>query len=315
MKRTVRIKQIEQLLLKTPQGLRVLELSQHCGVDRRTIYRDLEMMNEIGIVIWQQNGRYGITRETPFAHLKLNLEETFTLIWAMRLLTHQQEQELVALNSLFEKVLDSLPPDLSRQLEAIQVASHHSSSDSQQTANLQAVAQAWADSLKLQITYQSQSQQQVARRVIAPYIFDSTPQGKLYIIGLDEQTRDIRIFSFKRILRATVLEDEPFRRSLTFDLGQYRNAANDLTERDHYNIVVLKFQPLAAGIVKDKPFIPTAQLEYYEDGSAIYIAEVKDWAELEKWVQSWGAQVEVIAPASFRKAIASEHRQAVKLYG
>jgi proteasome accessory factor B len=315
MKRTVRIKQIEQLLLKYPNGLRVLELSQRCGVDRRTIYRDLEVMTQLGIPIWQANGRYGIAREQQFASLTLTVDEVFQLLWAIRLLEHQHEAELSALNSLLQKLLETLPPELSRQIEAVSAVLPHHPSDPQQTANLQALARAWADNLKLQIDYHSQSQHKTIRRVIAPYLFDSTPQGKLYIIGMDEQTRDIRIFSFKRIVRATVLEDEPFRRSLSFDLAYYLNAANELTERDHHDTVVLKFLPKAASIVKDKPLSPTAHLESYDDGSMIYIAEVKDWPEMEKWVQSWGAQVEVIAPVSFRKAIASEHRQAVKLYG
>ncbi|MBZ0305514.1 MAG: HTH domain-containing protein, partial [Anaerolineae bacterium] len=64
MNRTQRLALIEQTLLNHPEGLRAVEISSLCGVDRRTIYRDLEYMQETGLPLWQNHGKFGIERES-----------------------------------------------------------------------------------------------------------------------------------------------------------------------------------------------------------------------------------------------------------
>ena len=39
--KAARLRRIEHRLYNTPQGLRAVELAEYCGVDRRTVYRDL----------------------------------------------------------------------------------------------------------------------------------------------------------------------------------------------------------------------------------------------------------------------------------
>ena len=42
--KAARLRRIEHRLYNAPRGLRVTELADYCGVDRRTIYRDLEAL-------------------------------------------------------------------------------------------------------------------------------------------------------------------------------------------------------------------------------------------------------------------------------
>lgn len=57
--RVMRIFKIEELLL-TRNGLTVVEISQHFQVDRRTIYRDIELMQELGIPLSKDEHGYRI---------------------------------------------------------------------------------------------------------------------------------------------------------------------------------------------------------------------------------------------------------------
>jgi proteasome accessory factor B len=315
MKRSARIKQLEDILREHPDGLRVIELSKLCGVDRRTIYRDLQDMQRMGIPLWQAQGRFGIEREQYLTSLPINLNEAVMLLWALRLMNLQTESENPHRRSLIKKIIYTLPPELSDYLKTVRDAFPDYPLDNREVKVIENVTRAWADSLKVLIWYQSPGKSKPSRRVIAPYFLDTTPQGSLFVIGLEDHSREPRIFNLHRISRAEVLEDEPFHRAQSIDLRKYLTAAYDFSGRKHPQTVVLRFKPEAVSAVMERQWYPGQQVDVHEDGSCIYIAEVMDWHEMEKWVRSWGAQVEVIAPASFRKTIAAEYRQAARLYG
>ena len=315
MKRTVRLEQIEQILLDHPDGMRVIEISERCDVDRRTIYRDLQLMKKMGLPIWRKHGRFGIEREQYFTHMRINLNEAFTLLWALRLLSYHAELENPHATSLFKKITAALPPKLARQLDSIRAINRSKKHDRRHLQMIENLIRAWADNLKLSIVYQGQTgRSKPAPRVVAPLMLDTSVRGKLFMIGLDELNRDIRIFNVEHISRADVLEDEPFRRPGSMDFTHYITAGQDIPV-SYAHTVVLRFLPEAAAKVVDGLRNPGQRVELYPDGSCIFIAEVMDWHEMENWVRSWGAQVEVIAPADFREAIASEFKQGAKLYG
>ena len=46
-----RLTAIERLLFRSGKGLRAVEIAESCGVDRRTIYRDLETLQKLGIPV------------------------------------------------------------------------------------------------------------------------------------------------------------------------------------------------------------------------------------------------------------------------
>ena len=80
--KAARLSRLERLLYNAPQGLRVADLAERSGVDRRTIYRDLFSLEEMGVPIWEDAGRYGITRERYLSTVRLNLNEAIALYFA-----------------------------------------------------------------------------------------------------------------------------------------------------------------------------------------------------------------------------------------
>lgn len=61
--KSTRLDQIELLLLAYPDGLTQAEIARRCGVHRSTIHRTLGDLAEVGIPIWEKEGRIGIDRE------------------------------------------------------------------------------------------------------------------------------------------------------------------------------------------------------------------------------------------------------------
>ena len=90
--KAARLQRIEHRLYNAPRGLRVAELAEYCGVDRRTIYRDLQALEEMGAPIWESEGRYGIDRESYLSTIRLNLNEAVALFFAARLLAHHSDE-------------------------------------------------------------------------------------------------------------------------------------------------------------------------------------------------------------------------------
>ena len=195
MKRTSRLEKIEEMLIDHPDGVRVMDISRACGVDRRTIYRDLQTLQKNGIPIWQSNGRFGIERKQYLTTLRVNLNEAFAILWAMRVLNHQSDLDSPHISALAQKISDALPPELAEQIEAIQAASQPSEKSERATTVIENLTRGWADSLKVTIWYNSQSQRKILRRVIAPYVLDTTAQGHLFVIGAEDQSREVRIYS------------------------------------------------------------------------------------------------------------------------
>ena len=79
--RTERLIKMEQLLFRAAAGLRAVELAEACDIDRRTVYRDLSLLSEIGVPVYQREALL-LDREAYLATIRLSFEETVALLAA-----------------------------------------------------------------------------------------------------------------------------------------------------------------------------------------------------------------------------------------
>ena len=91
LNRAERLRAIERMLYRAPNGMRVVEIAQECAVDRRTVYRDLDLLSTSGVPIWQDEGRFGIERTRYLTTVRLNFNEAVALYMAARLLARHAE--------------------------------------------------------------------------------------------------------------------------------------------------------------------------------------------------------------------------------
>src|SRR5260221_2464205 len=110
--RTERLSEIERMLFRSAHGMRVMEIAEACGVDRRTIYRDLDLLSVIGVPIWQDDGRFGIIRDQYLATVRLNFNEAVALFIAARLLSHHADQQNPHIVSALTKLGIAFPEPL-----------------------------------------------------------------------------------------------------------------------------------------------------------------------------------------------------------
>ena len=309
--RTARLREIESLLLLAPEGLTAVELADDLGVDRRTVYRDVEFLCDPGVPVWQENGRFGINRSRYLASIRLSFQEAMALVLAGLLLSRTVEDRNPHVMAALRKLASTLPKPLSNHLQraADRVDQRETSS---QGAVLEAVAEGWGTGQQVKIGYRSPRSGVLRQRVICPYALEPTPSG-IYVIGHDSWSDEIRTFKLDRLESAAVLKKK-FTIPEDFDLEARLASGWRIMAGDEVNEVVLRFAPEVNAQVRERQWHPSQTLEATPAGGCLLRVQVAEPLEMKPWIRSWGAQVEVLAPGWLRADLAVEMRQAAALY-
>lgn len=310
--RTSRLRQLEELLLLSPGGLHVTTLAGRLQVDRRTVYRDLDFLCELGVPLWQEGGRFGVNRSRYFSPIRLSFDEAVALVLAGLLLSRTIDERSPHVTSALRKLAATLPPPLAAHLEraASRVQTH--ADGFHHVAVLEAIAEGWASGRKVRVDYRSPRSGALRERVLAPYALEPTASG-IYVIGYDDWANDIRIFKLERLEAAQVLETA-YTIPADFDPELYLATSWGIMSGKAIVEVALRFTAAAAPHVHERRWHPSQTLEPAPDGGCIFRVQVSEPLEMQPWIRSWGAQVEVLAPGWLRDRVGDELRQAAARY-
>lgn len=310
--RTARLREIEDLLMLTPEGLRVGEICARLAVNRRTIYRDLIFLEEQGVPLWQENGRYGINRTRYLANVRLTFHEALTLVMAGLLLSRTVEERNPHVIGALQKLAGILPLSLLNHLQrAIERVRSHTGNQ-RQAAVLETIAEGWGTGCKVKVGYRSPRSGLLRQRVIEPYAIEPTPSG-FYVICHDEWANDLRTFKLDRLESALLLKQR-YTIPATFDLEAHLATGWRIMAGDEQNEVVLRFSVEMTSRVYERQWHPSQTLEELPDGGCLLRVHVARPEEMQPWIRSWGAAVEVLEPAWLRAQIAADLRRAAAKY-
>lgn len=212
-------------LLQTHGRLSGTELAQRLGVDRRTVRRYINVLEEMGIPVMTEQGRYGgYALVAGFKLPPMMFTEEETLAVALGLLAVQQlglPASSPAIASVQAKLERVMPPNLRRRVRGVSDTTRvilprgEPSLDGSALLVLTAAAQARR---RVTFTYHGPDKAPMARR-IDPYglVFR---QGRWYVIGYCHLRSAIRSFRLDRI-SGIVSRDEVFERPEGFDAATY----------------------------------------------------------------------------------------------
>ncbi len=310
--RTSRLRRIEELLLLNQDGLRVIELAEALEVDRRTMYRDLEFLGEQGVPIWQADGRFGINRTRYLANVRLTFHEAIALVVAGLLLSRTIDERNPHVIAALRKLASIFPQSLLAHLERAIGRVQTREDDYQQVNTLESICEGWGTGRKVKVGYRSPRSGVLRQRVIAPYALEPTESG-IYVICYDDWAGDIRTFKLDRLEGATVLE-ESYEIPESFDLEAHLATGWRIMAGQELEEVLLRFTPEMSSRVKERQWHTTQKLETLDNGGCLLRVWVAQPEEMQPWIRSWGAQVEVLAPQWLRGRIATELVQAAEQY-
>lgn len=310
--RISRLHQLEELLLRTTQGMSAVELASHLGVDRRTIYRDLEFLSIQGLPLWQEDGTYGINRIGYLPNIRLTYQEAMALVLAGLLLARSIDERNPTIISALRRLSTALPEFPAQHLLRAAGRIENRPQNPSQVAVLETILEAWGKGCKVSIAYRSPNSGSLRERTLSPYALEPTTSG-LYVVGYDDWAEDIRTFKLERLEGARVLQ-ETYTIPEDFDPEAQHSSSWGIMTGAQVQEVVLRFTPSARPYVQERHWHPSQQLEETGDGGCLLHIWVSEPLEMQPWIRSWGAQVEVLAPHGLRLRIAEELYKAAGQY-
>ncbi len=314
--RTERLATIERMLSRSTTGLRVVEIAAECGVDRRTIYRDLSLLEQVGLPIYQRDGRYFINHDYYLATLRLNINEAVALFLATRALYRHADQQNPHIVSALAKLSAVLPRTLASHVAYLADSIRGQAVDRGFVSVLETVTRAWSEQRTLKLWYGPPGNSEISLHEFSTYFLEPAAQGGLYVVGYDEVYRRVCAFKLQWVRRVKVLQRR-YEIPNEFDPRRYLANAWGLIQGDGEETtrVVLVFASEVTSLVKERIWHTSQRIEILSDSRCTLDLKVSNWQEMIPWLLSWGGQVEVLEPQELRNALTTEVARMMEQYG
>jgi predicted DNA-binding transcriptional regulator YafY len=302
-------------LVSRPGGLTVAAAARELGCSIRTVWRDLNALQDAGFPIYDEHengGREGVWRVQAGFQSRLSfpitLDEIVALVLSERLLAPAHVFPLgPAVTSFIGKVRALLAPSalgrLDDMADRVGVRALGAKLQGAAVEYLPAIQRALAERHALRVRYFSMSRAAETERRIDPYHLTYF-NGGFYLIGYCHVRRAVRIFAVERI-RAIAPLGETFTPPSDFDAGAYLASAWGLVRGERVRVRA-RFTVAVAPYIRERIWHPTQTIRELGDGRIELALDVADTVEVRRWLLGFGGDVEVLEPASLREAIVRE---------
>lgn len=307
-------------LLQAGRGCNTQRLADECGVSRRTIFRDLDVLRESGLAIVydeiEQHYRLPGTQFLP--PFNFTPDEALSLI----VLCHEMGGRtrlpfLAPAQSASLKLESALPTRLREELHATVDAIQIKMPPTNPLAGQEPIYEQLVEAIRrrrcVRLRYVAPTEEGEFSTRLSPYrlLFS---RRSWYAIGRSSLHRSVRTFNVGRILDLVPLDDV-FIVPRGFSIDRYlRNAWHLIPEPGPDQDVVVRFSRLVAKNVAEVAWHKTQRLEFNPDGSLDFHVTVSGVKEISWWVLGYGDQAEVIRPPELRRLVAAHARRMTQLY-
>ncbi len=305
-------------------GVTLKDLIELGGVTRRTVYRDLDALQEAGFPLMNET-RDGRVRwrlgQAPFSRLTqvgFTVSELCALYLSRRMVEVLTGVPFQApLQTLFGRFEHDLPPKMRQYLDQLPSAlaavppEGKVKRPADYEGHVGALLHAALEHREVLMTYYSHMHQRQKNYTVHPYRIVYA-HGAMYLFAYVPEYGQIRTFALQRVKKVKELDahftpsvelpENPFAGSMGPNLGQ---------PTVH---VVLRFSPQLAGAIRERQHHPTQKLTDLPDGSLRMELDVcNDWW-LHNWILGYGHLVAVESPAELVQHIVEELDQARNRY-
>ncbi len=307
-------------LLQSGKGYNTAALARACGVSRRTIFRDLELLRQAGfeVVYDESEGCYRLPQARLLPPTNFSLEEVLALLALCYELGTERGLPLLQAAQTAALKLESSLPERLRQEAAGAARALHIRMDAHNPLEegrdvFQQLLSAYGQRRAVRIAYDSVAEGKIISTRLHPYcLFFS--RRSWYCVGRSSLHRAVRTFNLGRIRKLELLEDR-YRVPNGFSLRRYfRNAWHMIPEPGPDHRVHLRFRPLVARNVAEVRWHRTQRCHFNEDGSLDFWVQVSGLWEISWWVMGYGDQVEVLHPPRLRQMVLQRAENMVRQY-
>jgi predicted DNA-binding transcriptional regulator YafY len=312
---------IMQILLSSHYGKTVKELSARFECSQRTIYRDLEALQLAGFPIYDErvdgaNHWFLMDRTTHRVPIPFSYAELVALYFSRDLLKVFQDTVFYdALDSLFEKITATLPPESISYLERVRQTLHASLKPSgTHTPNRDIIThlnEAAIERRAVEMDYYTMSRKDETRRTVDPYQLCFL-NGSFYLIGFCHLRQDIRTFALDRISNLEIT-DQRFTVPGDFTMEDFLKSSFGI-QRGEPQRIRIRFDADTAGYIREKTWHESQTITGEDDGGIVLRIDVAATDEIKNWIRSWGAHAEVLAPVTLRAEMRADLLAAAARY-
>jgi proteasome accessory factor B len=295
------------LILQSERFPNARRLAEACAVSRRTIYRDLTILEAAGIGVryHPQRQGYQLVRDGWLQPTQLNDNEALAILLISRLETVEIPAGLFGhVRSGLAKVMQSLPAALrdrlalSSELIRDEVAPLEQSADRLSIHEM--ILRALSERRRLAVSHREDSLSGRQTTKLGLYRL-ARIRGHWSLVGHSSVDREVRVFRVPWIERLE-LTDEPYSIPPRFHLERYLEKSSQRGE-DRRFAAQLRFTARVAAAVKDLPRPREHRLCGGPDGSIDLFLSAVDVDDIAMWLVGFGDEVEVLAPGSLRRAV------------
>lgn len=287
------------LVLQRHKLVRAEELAARFEISKRTVYRDVAALSEMGVPVVSQPGEgYSLMEGYFLPPLVFTPEEAAALFLGAKWLAAQATGTLPdSTEGALTKLAHVLPQ---RTLQTVQrftdilhffVTQKPFDLDDPTLADLQ---RAITEQRAVRITYHSLHGDETTTRVIEPYEL-TFGEGAWYVNGYCRLRQALRSFRLNRIEQYILLTEKFTPQPIT------HSPAALIT-------VIVRFAPHVLRWVQERQHYAFVR---QEESCLIY--QVHDLQEIQSWLFGWGANAEVLAPAELRNAMRIETKKLLEM--
>ncbi len=292
-----------------------VQLAEECGVSRRTIFRDISILQEAGIHVLYDEERQGycmpLRLTIPASQLSLS-EAISLLLFCSELsdsttgIPFQQDARQAAM-----KILEGLPRSVRETVAEITESMSIRIDSRNQLIGSQSLYEVLLSALirreQIRVRYHSLTEASPLSTLLSPYrlLFS---RRSWYVIGRSSWHRTVRTFNVGRLeqleLAGTFYKIPP-----RFSLDRYLgNAWHLIRGTPTGQIVKVQFDKQVAMNVAEVRWHKTQTAEWLEDGSVVLSFKVDGLSEIVWWILGYGRYARVLEPVTL-KAMIHEHAQ------
>jgi len=282
------------LTLQHKRRVRALDLAIQFEVSKRTIYRDMSALNQMGIPIAAMPGEgFELVEGFYVPPLMFEEEEAIALSLGLRLLTQQAAGSLTrSAESALVKIQVVLPGQVRARSEALTnvigfiTPGQKFDLDDPQLLVIQKAIQ---ERRVIHIRYHGYQKDEVTERDVEPHqLFYS--DGIWYLEGYCRLRKDLRAFRLSRVEKLNL-------RNETYSKRRAGKSKNEKTIE-----IKVRFDADMVRWARERQHYGFQREETLPDG-VVMVYVVHHVSEIAPWILSWGAAAEVLSPKELRESL------------
>ncbi|WP_138756377.1 helix-turn-helix transcriptional regulator [Paenibacillus sinopodophylli] len=304
------------LELQSKKQLTAQELSVLFETSVRTIYRDIDMLCEAGVPIVGLPGTgYSLMEGYFLPPISFTTEEALALLFGSEFIEQRFDNHFSrGARSLRTKIEAVLPLAIRKEADKTRESMHllqkkTSETDTVEKSNLEQLRSAILNSKKIQFKhhkrYKNESETRETARTAAPLGLVHV-EGAWILIAHCDLRNNIRHFKISRMSEITLL-DKQYEVPTDFNLRDYQ------PKDDRHIVIQARFNKDVMVKVKESELY-YMESAFLQDEGYYVTFRVHEAEELLQWILSWGSEVVIMEPGSFRERVKKEIENMLKRY-